>query len=362
MKTIYNPAKSQVQEEIEYNGKKINVCNPGDEWNMLITVVGAYVQNDNMATNPKAEWNNEDKNVNHEICTSLIGNDNVSMARADKDSVILGFSDLDENDINKEACYDLASNSNGVEVLTGKEAQFMTTKYLVSNTRTGHNEVLLERSKKTESGEIVRRQPNYVIAVNTISESAKRAAADFDVPIVFINTKQLAQREKAKLDETTKGMLQGDITEEDLREMVVKYHNNCSGLIVTDPKSYKQYFSPRKMKKTFNKVADKISKIEDISERKRLAISYKKQLLLEKYKRRENKGKFLPFKFDKIIGKLDQIISEERTEKMDSKKPAVNSRDEYIESLRIDLIQGKTELKEVYSKEKSEKEMQNIQK
>lgn len=302
---LFVPQQGEQDEKIAYEGKEIAVYKPKDNWNMLVSVVGAYVKNNKARQNPKEEWNSPDKVVNHGICTSLIGNNNLSMARR-KNNLIFGFCKLEPNSIKSEASYDLVTNSNDIKIKQYKESEFRTTEDLKNNVRYGHSELLIER--RAEDCITEKRQPDYIVAVNKIRESDKKAAKEFGIPIVYISTKQIAGKEKQKLQ----GLMQTldeEITAENLNKLVCQYHNNYAGLITLDKKACKKYFNPGETEQYFEKIATSIDSMQDAQQRVELAQQYKTILLEEQQKRRRVEKKYIPFRFDEIIRKLDTIIS-----------------------------------------------------
>lgn len=302
---LFVPQQGEQDEKIAYKGKEIAVYKPKDNWNMLVSVVGAYVKNSKACQNPKDEWNSPDKTVNHGICTSLIGNNNLSMARR-KNNLIFGFCKLSPNSIKSEASYDLGTNSNDIRIMQFYASEFRTTEDLKNHVRYGHSELLIER--RSEDCKTEKRQPDYIIAVNKIRECDKNAANEFGIPIVYISTKQIAEMESQKLDALMQ-KLDEEISVESLSQLVCQYHNNYAGLITLDQKACKKYFNPRKIEQYFEKTATSIDTIKDAQQRVELAQQYKTILLEEQEKRRGVEKKYIPFRFDEIIRKLDTIIS-----------------------------------------------------
>lgn len=302
---LYSPQNSDKIKNIEYEGEKIEVYKPQGNWNMLITVVGAYVKNDAAKENPKEEWNTNEKLNNHGICTSLIGNNNLSMAFK-KGVPILGFFNIGDNSIYEEAEYDLGSNSNDIEIKTRVPSRFRLTKRLINHIRLGHGESVLERRSESPTNDTVKRQPDFVVAINEIDEVAKKAAKEFEVPIVLLNTKEIAMAESKKIDFLQKEFMDNPESEI-LHTIIEEYHNNYAGLITLDKKSCKKYFNPKKAEKDLKKIVETISKLDDEKKQKELARDLKEYLQEEEEKRKLVNKKFIPFYFDKLFEQIDSI-------------------------------------------------------
>jgi len=303
---LYRPSKSDKEKTITYNGRKIKVYKPQKDFNMLITVVGAYIKNAKIDENPYEEWNSKEKNVNQEICTSIIGNDNLSMA-INQGGLKFGFFRLEENAIGSEACYDLSSYSNKISVITYRPPVFRTLKGIKDNIRFGHSEHLLKRNVITKNGEYQKRRPDYIVAINEITDKDMKAASEFGIPIVLLSTREIAKRESKKIQEIKEQLNKG-ITEDLLRELIVKYHNNYTGLFNLDKGSLKSYFNPKKMKKYIEELAYRKTEIQNPEERSSLAESFKTIIEEEEKKRKGVSKKYIPFDFDKAKRDLDSVI------------------------------------------------------
>lgn len=304
---LYRPNDADYKTTIDYQGSSIRVYEPTDEFNILMTVVGAYVKNSDAKANPKEDWNNEDKKINHGICTSLIAQDNLSMALLDKNPLIYGFYNIEDNSIQKEANYDLVSNSNSIQITAGKPSNFRITRNMVDNTRNGHSELVIERRTANQT-KIEKRQPDFIIAISPISDLAKEASAQFNIPIVLLDIEKIAKREHDKLMDIM-SQLSIEIDETLLSTFITKYHNNYTGYIGNFKKICKKYYNPKVFKKYFEKIVIDISNIEDEERRISLASSYLKFLNDEEEKRIYTSIEYIPFEFKNIKSSLEKIIS-----------------------------------------------------
>ncbi len=313
---LYRPKETDLHSQVEYNGTTISVYEPKEDWNMIISVIGAYVPNPNAYFHPKAEWYSKKKNTRHEICTSIIGNDNMSMATPRLQSIIYGFSNISPESIEREAPYDIWSYSNEVEV-QARSSCFMMLQELKNHVRRGHSEHLLETRTITEDGETIRTDPDYIIALNRITKADKRAASEFGIPIVLIRTRDIAKKESERISTLGREAME-ELSPEKLREFVLRYHNNYAGLFKLDVSAISDYFSPIIMEREYHEIVAKISGITDTSKRLEMARTMMESLCDEEKKRKGIPRRFNPFDFKKIKESLTAIINEATEKKKKS--------------------------------------------
>lgn len=301
--SLYALRGEDIIKRIVYDKSSIPVYKPTQDFNMLITIVGAYIKSSSLGEHPYAEWNDKEKNTSKDICTSIIGNDNLSMA-SNKDNIKFGFIGLRDSDIREEAPYDLSSNANTIIVNTLRESQFKTTQGIKDCTRYGHNEILLERQIVQEDGTYVKRQPDYIVAINKITTKDKRAAKEFGIPIVYIDTREIAKCESERIRQLKDNVIQDTqssprIDFDVLKELFTKYHNNYSGLFEIDKRSLKRFFKPQEMEDYLISIAKYMVNIKDEKDIERFY-----QMLEEEHKREGIDGKRIPFTFNKIRATL----------------------------------------------------------
>lgn len=293
---------------VKYHNSSIPVYEYKDDFCMLVSVIGAYVKNKDALKNPYADWCGDTKTANHGICTSLIANDNLSLAKMNTNKVLVyGFYNIEESAIEKAANYDLGSNSNNIEIVSTFESCFRTTRDMINNTRHGHSELVLERRTISSDNKVVRRNPDYVIAINNITDLHKKAASQFGVPIVVLNIEEIAFSENNKL-ENIMVQMRRNINSSLLSEFVIKYHNNYAGLISNFPKYCKKYFNPSKYKKYFEEIVSIINRVYDPVKKYEIANNYLTLLKEENSRRISVYYKYRPFEFTSIISGLEKII------------------------------------------------------
>lgn len=315
IENLYKPNEEDLYKIEKVNSKDVKIYKT-TQFNILITVVGAYIKNINAKNNPKEDWNDKEKNVNHEICTSLISNQNLSMA-INRKALKYGFYKISSGSIEKERCRDIASRANQIDAKSIFDSEYRTTNDMIDNIRTGHSEHLLERRLKDGSNE--KRQPDYIIAIDKVTKEDLKAASEFDIPIVLLDSNEIAKSEFEEIN-TIKERLEQDISIEDLKELIVRYHNNYTGLFNINKRALRKYFNPKEMCKYASKLVDKIESISDEQERIKVAKVYLSEIEKEEKKRVDVQQKFIPFRFDDIKGKLMKYKDMEETSTEDNWK------------------------------------------
>ena len=307
IENLYKPKEEDLLKIVMYNSKDIEIYKPNN-FNLLISVVGAYIKNANSKIHPKESWNNKEQKVNREICTSLISNQNLSMA-VKKTALKYGFYNLSPGSIEKEACRDISSNANGVKTESMVDACFRTTDNMINNIRNGHSEHLVERRINDNSSE--KRQPDYIVVLDKVTKYDLKAASEFDVPIILLNSKEIAKNEYKEINKLKEEMNE-NISADDLDKLIVRYHNNYTGLFNINKKAIRKYFNPKEMEKFTLELVQKIENISNENEKTEIAISYLSTLKVEEEKRKDVEYKYIPFKFDSIKQELQKYTIKQR--------------------------------------------------
>jgi len=282
--------KPKLEDSINQNVYEVN-----GEFNMLVSVIGAYVENEEAVDNPSENWNDKEKLVNHGICASLIGNNNLSFVY-DKNKLIYGFNSLEDNALLKVASYDLSSSSNSVQVDSLKEDQYRIASEIIDNVREGHSELIIER-RETNSNN--KRQPDYVVAVDSIRDMDKKAAKEFNIPIVLIKSEKIAYQESEKIFNLYQKTLNNPSGDK-IEKLIKEYHNNYAGLLQINPKLNGKYFNPKKFKKMLQELIQNIQSIENPVQKEELLESFINSLNQEEKKRILVNKKYIPFEFDDL--------------------------------------------------------------
>lgn len=203
-------------------------------FNMLIHVIGAY------GSAPTGDiydsWNTKEQRYNVSICTSFISDNNMGIARTNKNSVILGFDKLPEDFLELMSCTDLYSSG----FKASRSSDFMKSDELKNNTRHGHNEVVIRRRKGKYTEEKI--EPSYIICFDEINEKSKVAAEKFRVPIMFIDREKVAKRHHDEIVQMV-NEFKTTLNPQLISKIVCEQENNRSGLRVARPDLVEKYFS-----------------------------------------------------------------------------------------------------------------------
>ena len=276
-----------------------NVYEVKGDFKMLVSVIGAFVENKDSVNNPSENWNDKEKLENHGICTSLIANNNLSFVYS-PGKLVYGFNSLEDNSLLKVASYDLGTTSDSVQINSFYEEQYKTSSEIIDHVRSGHSELLLERREAVSNN---KRQPDYIVAIDTIRDMDRKAAKEFNIPIVLIKSEKIAYQESVKLFDLYQKILENPSS--DKIDMLIKaYHNNYSGLLSVNPKLNKKYFNPKKFEKMLKDIIERIYSISDENVRAHLLKSFIRSLTIEEEKCASVGKKIMPFPFDDLKDKI----------------------------------------------------------
>lgn len=174
---------------------------------LLIHSVGAFGKEAGSGTF-KERWNTKDKSNSAGICTSLITDKCIQTASTGAGEMVYGFfNDLTPDNILMCAPYDLYSISHVMNPFSHVTQRMLPENSLVNQTRganLNYNEVLINRYINGE-----KRQPDCIVLFDynlndsTILEYTA-AANQFNIPIVYIDTKKILKRETDKLEKIIK--------------------------------------------------------------------------------------------------------------------------------------------------------------
>lgn len=224
----------------------IQIYKPKDYY-LLVHSLMAYNSNDGFIGDYNLFWNYNSNVSNHGICCSLISNQNVGQT-APVHNVIFGFDSFHENAINNANNCDIASRS--VDYCsTGYSCKFMLPTDYINTTRHTHNEFVLERKELRDNKSSYESiQPSYVIMYDYFDLNHRRlsirAAYDLNIPIVYIDTHENANREKEILDQY-KNHVDSKFDLDELIKYLVRSENNFHGYYHINQECLNNYFSKR---------------------------------------------------------------------------------------------------------------------
>ena len=263
--SLYNFNEINKKETID----GVNIYSP-KEFNLLVHVVAAFGKF-NLIDNEKSAkeiWNAANRKENHILCTSYISNSNLCFARPmeNEKKIILGFKNFNENSVLMGAPYDIGSATE--DFSSDKSAylsSFRMAKNMPKHTKWSHNEICLERRIIDNKRNNI--EPDYIVCIDEVDEDSLKVAKDFNIPIVLMETKEIAKKESKKIDELFDKFYK-EKNSKYLSEIVNRYQTNLCSY-----KNYKsdilnEYFSQENMKKKINELISSIDKMYNVGNRK----------------------------------------------------------------------------------------------
>ena len=257
---------------IEEDG--VRIIDAGIDFKMMVRSDGAFSEQPGQINdgNYSENWNRPFRG-NTSFSTSLIASNHLlyyGLTKYSENSptITYGFSDLDDDAIVENAMGDDATihrrkltldtssyrdfRNISPTTFDGCGQRFMTFDDIMDDSsRTIHTETVISRFYKDEDGEERRRQPNYVVYVKTGDdyrddaqyEEAKKAACDFDIPVVIIDMEQVLVHEQAKVNSMIEKLKQNWSLDE-VVAIVQSYSNNAIKQLRSGPSELVSRYFP----------------------------------------------------------------------------------------------------------------------
>ena len=226
--TQENIESEQEKTTIDYNGKTITQLKAPENFSLLVHSTGAGFVNANKVAEKesyKAKWTDNDKQFNHIISMSYINQDFMGMAPVEGSGVIYGFSSVDDDDIRLMGDTDINTYSNEFGY-SSSQRKYLTANAMPYHSRRVYNEFGLERAETT---------PDYVLLFDDSTEenvqSAYKAAADWNIPVVFIDKSAIKDRQVENL-ETLRQEFEKTGDTEKLKALLNTYETNMAGWLL----------------------------------------------------------------------------------------------------------------------------------
>lgn len=183
--------------------------NAGTDFNMVITMVGAYDKCNNgkkYSANLKEDWNRPSLGVQH-FCASYIRNDMIGTVNSNE-AVCYGFTEMGLDSLVMAAPYDLHTNmEKKFNSNSEKQCKWYSPDNQINNTDEEYcyNELDYRRIQGNK-----RKQPSYLVAFKKGSEilnlekvlkaQSEWSTSDKKFPIVLVDIDECLAAEKSKLD------------------------------------------------------------------------------------------------------------------------------------------------------------------
>ena len=264
---VYTPLETDKKEEID----GIEIYSP-KEFYMMVHVVAAYgdfelIDKENSEKSSKEIWEGLDKKENHILCASYISNSNLCLKRTmedaskeekEKKNIIFGFNNFGENSVLMGAPYDLGSSTTEME--SDKSAfisSFRASQNMIRKTRWLHNEVCIERRLQNQKNSNI--EPDYIVCIDEISEESKKVAKDFGIPIVLIDSKEIAKNESTKIENLFKEFSETK-SPKCIEGIINSFFSNLNSYRNFRTELLEEYFNPATMRERIEKLIKELDK------------------------------------------------------------------------------------------------------
>ena len=169
---IYGP-KDSISNEINYNGKNIQVCIPRANFNFFVHCVGSCsLASDVTDTNYRNDWLDRPQLQDHFVACSYINEKGIYSIRS-QGSIIFGFDTLESGSILGMGNTDIDSigryanaydGSRELQEGNGSRARYFVPSEILKTINNGYNEIVVERRNTDQSrSEEFKRKPDYII-------------------------------------------------------------------------------------------------------------------------------------------------------------------------------------------------------
>lgn len=217
-------SKDSISNEINFNGKNIQICIPRANFNFFVHCVGSCsLASDVTDSNYRKDWLDRPQLQNHFVACSYINEKNIYSIRS-QGSIILGFDILESGSILGMGNTDIdsigryANTYNGSHALqegNGDRARYFVPSEIFKTINNGYNEIVVERRNTNQSrSKEFKREPNYIIMMAESMEQDN-----------FNYLETLYQNQLSFISEEDKKKIQKIGNPKKLKELLVKYKN-----------------------------------------------------------------------------------------------------------------------------------------
>lgn len=229
---VYGP-KDSISNEINFNGKNIQVCIPREKSNFFVHCVGSCSLPSNVSdTNYRNDWLDRPQLQDHFVACSYINEKGIYSIRS-QGSIIFGFDTLEggsilgmgNTDIDSIGRY--ANAYNGPRELqegNGKRARYFVPSEILKTINNGYNEIVVERRNTDKSrNEEFKRKPDYIIMMAESMEQNN-----------FNYLETLYQTQLVFISDEDKKEIQQIGNSRKLKEFLAKYKDTISHIADTE--------------------------------------------------------------------------------------------------------------------------------
>lgn len=229
--SVYGP-KDSISNQINYNGKNIQVCIPRENFNFFVHCVGSCsLSSDVTDANYRNDWLDRPQLQDHFVACSYINERGIYSIRS-QGSIIFGFDTLESGSILGMGNTDIDSigryanaydGSRELQEGNGSRARYFVPSEILKTINNGYNEIVVERRNTDKSrSEEFKRKPDYII------------------------------------------MMAESMEQDNFNYLNNLYQNQLSFISEEDKKTIQQIGNSRKLKEYLSKYKDVISQMADI--------------------------------------------------------------------------------------------------
>ena len=223
---VYGP-KDSISNEINFNGKNIQVCIPRANFNLFVHCVGSCsLSSDVTDTNYRNDWLDRPQLQDHFVACSYINEKGIYSIRS-QGSIIFGFDTLENGSILGMGNTDIDSigryanaydGSRELQEENGDRARYFVPSEILKTINNGYNEIVVERRNTDQSrSEEFKRKPDYIIMMAESMEQDN-----------FNYLETLYQNQLSFVSEEDKKEIQQIGDSRKLKEFLVKYKDVIS--------------------------------------------------------------------------------------------------------------------------------------
>lgn len=223
---VYGP-KDSISNEINFNGKNIQICIPRANFNFFVHCVGSCsLASDVTDTNYKNDWLDRPQLQDHFVACSYINEKGIYSIKS-QENIIFGFDTLESGSILGMGNTDIDSigryanaydGSRELQEENGDRARYFVPSEILKTINNGYNEIVVERRNTDQSrSQEFKRKPDYIIMMAESMEQDN-----------FNYLEILYQNQLSFISEEDKKEIQKIGNSKKLKEFLVKYKNIIS--------------------------------------------------------------------------------------------------------------------------------------
>ena len=219
--SVYGP-KDSISNEINFNGKNIQICVPREKFNFFVHCVGSCsLASDVTDTNYRNDWLDRPQLQDHFVACSYINERGIYSIRS-QGSIIFGFDTLESGSILGMGNTDIDSigryanaydGSRELQEGNGDRARYFVPSDILKTINNGYNEIVVERRNTNKSkNQDFKRKPDYIIMMAESMEQDN-----------FNYLETLYQNQLSFISEEDKNVIKQIGDSRKLKEFLVKY-------------------------------------------------------------------------------------------------------------------------------------------